>query len=147
MAEEKLRLILQELVRRSNDDNRRIRSLEQQIEAMENKVKNIEDSFLKEKKHVADKLINNEASIRNINEDIMRLNTSTERLSKKLDKTASKRELEEVEKMFDLLSPLKQEFVTKDSLEEEVQEEVEDYLEKEKERIRIENSLRRARSI
>ena len=48
----KLQMIIQELVRRTNDESRRLRSLEQRVQALEGKANSIEDMFLSRMKKI-----------------------------------------------------------------------------------------------
>jgi DNA repair exonuclease SbcCD ATPase subunit len=117
----KYNAILQELVRRSNDEMRRLRDVEQRIESIENRLNSIEDINLDRIKKSNAKFASIENSIRQINEDILMLKNSLEKFNRQVASFARKRDIKEVEKMMDLLSPLKEEFVTKEELMKELQ--------------------------
>ena len=55
-----------------------------------------------------------------VNDEIFRMRNNLEKINRQVNKFARKRDIKEIEKMFELLSPLKQEFVTKGELEEEL---------------------------
>lgn len=113
-------VIMQELVRRSNEDSRRLRGLEQRLDAIENRINNFENSILEKNKRANSKFAEIDLSIKTLTEEIMKLSNSMEKINKQVNKFARKQDLKEIERMLDLISPLKQEFVTKDQLEEEL---------------------------
>ena len=117
-VDERMPMILQELVRRSNDETRRLRELEQRIQNTEERATNLENLNIEKTKRFNEKLADVEHSLRNMNEGLARLENAIERINKQVGKFARKRDIMEIEKMFDLLSPLKQEFVTRRELEE-----------------------------
>ena len=113
-------VIMQELVRRSNEYSRRLRGLEQRLDAIENRINNFENSSLDRNKKVNLKFAEMDLSIKTLTEELMKVNGGLEKINKQVNKFARKQDLKEIERMLDLISPLKQEFVTKDQLEEEL---------------------------
>ena len=113
-------VIMQELVRRSNEDTRRLRSLEQRLDAIENRVNTFESSILEKTKKTNTKFAELDLSLKAVGDEIAKLTNSIDKINKQVVKFARKQDLKEIERMLDLISPLKQEFVTKDQLEEEL---------------------------
>ena len=113
-------VIMQELVRRSNEDTRRLRGLEQRLDAMESRVNVFENNMLDRTKKINSKFGELDLSIKTLGEEIMKLANSMDKINKQVGKFARKQDLKEIENMLDLISPIKQEFVTKDQLEEEL---------------------------
>ena len=113
-------IIIQELVRRSNEDSRRLRELEQRIQAMEDRTSSTEETNLERIKKLNHKLSDVDNTIRGMNIDISRLINNIEKINKQASTFARRRDIKEVERMFELLSPIRQEFVTKDDLEKEL---------------------------
>jgi len=113
-------VIMQELVRRSNEDSRRLRGLEQRLDAIENRINNFENSSLDRNKKFNSKFAELDLSIKTLTEEILKVNSGLEKINRQVNKFARKQDLKEIERMLDLISPLKQEFVTKDQLEEEL---------------------------
>jgi predicted nucleic acid-binding Zn-ribbon protein len=113
-------MIVQELVRRTNDYSRRLRQIEQRIGSMEDRINIAEEKHNERFKKVNEKMAMGEADIRNINDEVIKLKNNFERVTKHINQFARKRDLLEIEKMFELLSPIRQEFVTKEELEEEL---------------------------
>ncbi|MBS3056899.1 MAG: hypothetical protein J4473_05710 [Candidatus Aenigmarchaeota archaeon] len=120
----KLQLILQELIRRANNESRRLRTLEQQLNAIETRLDSLEEVSVRRYKKSDLKFVETDGYIRNTNEVLLKLKNDVDKLNKQVVKFANKRDIKELEKMFDLLNPISQEFVTKESLDREVEEEV-----------------------
>ncbi len=116
--EEKISLILQELVRRSNEESRRLRSLEQRLFSIDSRIKSLESSTTLYSRKTSEKLTSFEASIKLQEEISMKLRATIDKLSKQADKYARKSDIKEMEKMFDLLSPVAQQFATRKDLDE-----------------------------
>lgn len=116
--EDKITLIMQELVRRSNEESRRLRSLEQRLLALETRTQALETSGSLHVKRVNEKISDFEAAIKLQNDVVMKLKSNFDKLAKQSEKYARKSDIKEIERMFDLLSPITQQFVTKKELED-----------------------------
>ncbi len=117
-TEKELNIILQELVRRANETIKRIRVLEERQKGIESRMNNLEDTRLEEKRDVGKELDDLEVGVKTLNEKLLQMETVVERLSRRLDRLATKSEVKELEATLDLLSPLKGQFVTKKEFEE-----------------------------
>ena len=113
-------VIVQELVRRSNEDSRRLRAVEQRLDAMENRLNITENAAIERTKKMNLKFVELDTTIRSLTDELTKLNGNLEKLNKQAIKFARKQDLKEIERMLDLISPIKQEFVTKQELEEEL---------------------------
>lgn len=113
-------VIMQELVRRSNEDSRRLRGLEQRLDAIENRINNFENGAIDRNKKVNQKFAELDLSIKTLTEEMMKISAGIDKINKQVNKFARKQDLKEIERMLDLISPIRQEFVTKDQLEEEL---------------------------
>ena len=113
-------VIVQELVRRSNEDSRRLRAVEQRLDSMENRLSNSESTAIERTKKMNSKFAELDVTIRSLTDELTKLNASLDKLNKQAIKFARKQDLKEMERMLDLISPIKQEFVTKEQLEEEL---------------------------
>jgi uncharacterized coiled-coil protein SlyX len=118
--EDRSNIILQELVRRTNDESRRMRELEQRVQAVEGRTASLEETNLERIKKLNGKLSDIDKTIRDMSIDIVRLINNIEKINKQINTFARRRDIKEVERMFDLLSPIRQEFVTKEELESEL---------------------------
>ena len=115
-------LIMQELVRRSNEDSRRLRTIEQRLDGMEARLVALEDSLLEKTKKMNSKVAELESSIRLVSDEMLMVKTSLDRITRQLSTFARKQDLKEIEHMFELLNPIRQEFITKDQLDEELKQ-------------------------
>ncbi len=116
-------VILQELVRRSNEDARRLRAMEQRLDAVESKMNTFENTNIERVKKNNTRFVDNESSIKALNETMIKMSNNLDKINRQITKFARKQDLKEIERMLDLISPIKQEFVTKgelDELEEEL---------------------------
>jgi uncharacterized protein (DUF342 family) len=128
----KIELILQELIRRANRTDRRLRILEQRTQALETRLSSLEDSNFKQNKEIKKRFIDLEVVLRNINEKLIMIESEVNRISNEIKQLAKKSEVKELEALFSLFSPLENEFVTRKEIREIVKEE----LKKEREMIR-----------
>ena len=106
--EYKINAIIQELVRRTNDEGRRLRATEQRIDVLENKAIVLEESNLSRLKKVNERFASLEAGIKELGEEIIRFKNSLDKINKQADKFALKRDVKEIERMLDLLSPVRE---------------------------------------
>ena len=113
-------VIVQELVRRSNEDSRRMRAVEQKLDSMENRLSNSENTSIERTKKMNSKFAELDVTIRSLTDELTKLNGNLDKLNKQAIKFARKQDLKEIERMLDLISPIRQEFVTKEQLEEEL---------------------------
>jgi len=114
----RLELILQELIRRANRSDRRLRIIEQRTQALESRTGSIEDINFKQSKDIKKRIIDMEFTIKSFCDRIIKIENDINRISEQLKGFAKKNEVKEIESMFDLLNPIKQDFVTKKELEE-----------------------------
>lgn len=114
----KFQIIVQELVRRTNDGNSRLRTVEQRVQSLENRTNVLEEAMLEKMKRINEKFTEIEATVRNINDDILFVKNTLEKLMRQSGKFAMKKDIKEIERMFDLLNPIREEFVTREELEE-----------------------------
>ncbi len=117
-----IEVLTSELVRRMNEDGRRIRLLEQRMDRIDNTVSGLEDNVLAQ-------LDNLKFSIEKLNSEILRIGermtgmeNETNKLKKDLDKTATKTEIKQIETFIDVVNPITSKFVTKDEMERMLEE-------------------------
>ncbi len=115
--ENRMQMVLQELVRRTNDHARRVRSVEDKVETIEDRLNSIEESIIDKTKKMNDHFTDIEISLKNISDEITKLRNSSDKINKQVADFARKRDIKELERMFELLNPIRQEFITRDELE------------------------------
>jgi len=111
------RTLTAELVKRINEDTRRIRIIEQRIDRLENSIESIQENTLTQLTDLklALEKINNK--IVSVSEKLVNIEGEILRLGRELSKTATKRELKQMETFIDLISPITAKFTTKDEVE------------------------------
>jgi chromosome segregation ATPase len=118
-------VIMQELVRRSNEDARRLRAVEQRIDAMESRINSFESANIDRVKKTNSRFAELDVSLRTINDQLLKIENNLDKINRQIAKFARKQDLKEIERMLDLISPIRQEFVTKGELKQEIEEEIE----------------------
>ena len=106
-----------ELIKRVNDSERRIRIIEQRIDRLENAIGSLQDNSLtqvNDLKLALEKISNKLVSI---SEKLMSIEMEMLRFNKELSKTATKRELKQIETFVELINPVTAKFITKDEVE------------------------------
>ncbi len=116
------RLILQELVRRSNNDSRRLKELEQRFDALDMKMKTIENTVLKKHKDLDTHFTDIETRVREMEERLMGFQTTFDKFNRQAAKFAMRRDIKELEHMFELFNPVTGKFVTVDELDNKLRE-------------------------
>ena len=109
--------VVSELVRRINEDSRRIRASEQRIERMETSFSTLEERLLTQLGDLKISLERIGSKISDVSDKIIGMETDISRINKELGKTASKSELKQIETYLEIINPITSKFVTKDELE------------------------------
>jgi len=122
LGERKVELILQELIRRANRSDRRLRILEQRVQALDTRLSGVEDSSFKQAKELRRKLVELEASIRSLAERIVTMESEIDKLANLMKQAAKQSDLKELESMLSLFSPIHSQFVTKQELKRALEE-------------------------
>ncbi len=121
---ENVQVILQELVRRSNEDARRLRAIEQRLEALESRINTMENTNIDRTKKNNTKYAEIDVALRSTGDEIIKIENALDKINRQMPKLARKQDLKEVERMLDLISPIRQEYVTKDEMKEELEDEI-----------------------
>lgn len=119
---EEANAVLSELIKRINEDRRRMRLLEQSIERLENSLSALEGSALSQ---LSDFKLSLDRIGSKIEATAARLNAieaNIAKLGRGADKTATKLELKQLESFIDLVNPITSKFVTKDELDRALEE-------------------------
>jgi hypothetical protein len=105
MKETNYQVIISELVRRSNEDTRRLRILEQRMDAIETRLASAEESVLDKTKKNHLKFTELDQSIRRLSEDMITIKNTLDKINKQIGNFARKRDIKEIERMLDLMAP------------------------------------------
>jgi|SRR3989338_9377467 len=106
--ESKYNIIIHELIRKNGEDTRRIRSLEQRLDMIENRMNSLESAGLDRSKKSGAKISEMEASLKGLYDEFSRLRNNMEKINRQIIKFARKSDIKEMERMMDLLNPMKQ---------------------------------------
>lgn len=108
---------MSEMVRRLNENERRIRTLEQGLERMETSFSTLEERLLMQLDDLRISLERIGNKITDLAGKFTETETNISRLTKELGKTASKAEMKQLTTYLDIVNPITSKFVTKDELE------------------------------
>ena len=109
-------VLTSELVRRMNEDNRRIRLLEQRMDRIDNTVSGLEDNVLAQLDDLKFSIEKLNSEFLRIGERITGMENKINKLEKDLDKAATKTEMKQIETFIDVVNPITSRFVTKDEM-------------------------------
>ncbi len=104
--------VIGELIRRFNDNSKRLRLVEQKISSLESTLSNIDQSVVeqfKQAKSSSDKL---NAKMDELTNHLAKIEDDTRKLSKQIERTATKTEVREIQGFIDLINPIKSQFAT-----------------------------------
>ncbi|MEM7825398.1 MAG: hypothetical protein QW412_00885 [Candidatus Aenigmatarchaeota archaeon] len=125
MAEEgpiNIRPIINEIVRRLNEDGRRIKDIELRVDKIETNLKNIEEKSLNQLNDLKIEIIKLGKKIESFVEKISFYESEILRLNKELAKTATKADLKKIEAYVEILNPVTSKFVTRNEMERALEE-------------------------
>ena len=112
-----IKILINELVKRINEDARRIRTIEHRMDRLESGLSSVESDALThlndlkiELERISNKISAASERMRMLEDEILKVN-------KGLEQTATKRKVKELESFIDLVNPITSKFVTRDEIE------------------------------
>jgi hypothetical protein len=120
---ENYQVILQELVRRSNEETRRLRTVEQRIDSLDDKLNSLIENNGERAKKTNMKAAEVDVTLKNLSNEIASLKLNVDKINKQMMKFAQRRDLKEIERMLELFNPVREEYATKEDLEKLKEEE------------------------
>ena len=117
-----IRVLTSELVKRMNEDTRRIRIMEQRADRIELSLSSVEqkiDSQMIELRSHVEKM---SEQLKTISDKLIIFESEISKIVKDLGKKATKSDLKELESYISLMSPITSQFVTKEELERTLEE-------------------------
>lgn len=117
-----VKLLATELVKRMNEDMRRIRILEERFDRTESRMRTIEETVLDQMETLRVSVERISEKIANISERFKGMDSEIIRINKELNKTATKSDMKSLETFVDILNPITSKFVTKDEMERALEE-------------------------
>lgn len=119
-----IRVLATELVKRINDETRRIRLLEQSIDRFEADLENLEAAVAAQ---TADSRLEEDSvakQIKSLSDRILILENAISRMEKEMAKRATKAELKQIDSYISLMSPMTTKFVTREEMERAINDKV-----------------------
>ena len=101
----KYSIILHELIRKNGEDTRRLRSIEQRLDMIENRMNSLEATNLDRAKKFGAKISEMESTLKTAVDELTRTRNSLEKINRQIVKFARKSDIKEMERMMDLLNP------------------------------------------
>jgi len=109
--------VMSELIQRINQNARRIHFMEQKIERMENGMRSLDETVLMQLNELKLELEKISNKIVDVSDRIITMENEVARINNRLDKTATKNEVNQLETFIDIINPITSEFITKGELE------------------------------
>jgi len=106
-----------ELVRRINDNTRRIRSMEQRMDGMESRMGVLEETVIEKIEELKVGFDKISVDLKSLIKRLDEMETEILKINKELEKVARKSEVNRLENMIEIYSPIKSTFVTRDELQ------------------------------
>jgi len=116
--------LINEMVKRIDDNTRRIKTIEQRLDGMSLRIEALENKMIEDVEDMKKRLDQLSLDVKSIAESLLKIRVETRRLNKDLEKTARKSEIKELESLLDLYSPIKSKFVTREEVERLIEEKV-----------------------
>lgn len=117
-----IRVLATELVKRVNDETRRIRLLEQRLDRVEAELNSLEVTVDSQNKDVKSQIDGLAKGLKSATDRIVLMESAVSRIEKELAKRATKAEFKQIESYMNLMSPITSKFVTKDEMERAIDE-------------------------
>lgn len=111
-----------ELVKRLNENSRRIRLLEQKLDKIEGSMEMLEQTALNQTNDLKINLERIIVKITSIGDRLSGIESDIMRVNKELGRTATKAEVKQMETFIDLVNPITSKFVTKDEMNRALEE-------------------------
>ena len=115
VKETNYQVIISELVRRSNEDTRRLRALEQRMDALDTRLASIEDVSLDKTKKSHMHFAQLDEATKRLGEEMITIKNTLDKINKQITNFARKRDIKEIEHMLDLISPQTEEVIAMES--------------------------------
>ena len=102
-----------EVIRRVNDNSKRLRLVEQKGLNLESTISGLDKSILEQVKQAKTAIEKLGLKIDELGNRVAKLEDDNRKIIKQLERVATKTELKEIQGFIDLINPIKSEFVTK----------------------------------
>ena len=120
--DEKQRNVLVDIINRVNENVRRLRVIEQKLQATESRINSLEQNMVSYNKNMQKAFSERDGKITVLDNRLAKMETTSKEILKQLKLVATKANFEEVKQLISLYDPLKSSFVTKEEMERFVDE-------------------------
>jgi uncharacterized coiled-coil protein SlyX len=120
--EDKVQKVMVELIKKVNDNIKRLRILEQRIAMLETRENSVEINTSNQYKTLQKSISDLESKMNAQEEMIEKLDTTLKEIIKQIKTLASKSDVLEIKELVDIFNPLKSNFVTKEDVERMIEE-------------------------
>jgi ribosome-binding protein aMBF1 (putative translation factor) len=117
-----MRVLTSELVKRVNDETRRIRLAEQRLDRFEVAADNLENMVSSHAIEMKTQIDNLAKSIKALSDRMTMTESAIGRIEKELAKRATKMEIKQIESYMSLMSPITSRFVTREEMERAIED-------------------------
>ena len=117
-----MRVLATELVKRVNDETRRIRLAEQRLDRFEADMQSLENTIASQTAEFKAQLESISKGIKSLSDKLTLLENAVGRIEKELAKRATKGEMKQMESYMSLMSPITSKFVTKEEMERAIED-------------------------
>ncbi|MFB6182724.1 MAG: hypothetical protein ABEI78_01535 [Candidatus Nanohaloarchaea archaeon] len=114
--------LLNQIVNRVNDFNRRIRDLEEKVRNLNARVNTLDDSLLDKTQDLEDEIQDLRDDLGDLRDRVANMEVDIKEINREKRKFVSSQELEEIENYMDLMNPIQSNLVTKDKVEDMIEE-------------------------
>ncbi len=114
--------IINQIIDRVNDFNRRVRGLEDEIRNLNARVNTLDDTVLEKHGTLANNIQNLEDEMTELRDRVANMEVDIKEINREKRKFVSSQELEEIENYMELMNPLNSSFVTEKQLREATSE-------------------------
>lgn len=117
-----IRVLATELVKRVNDETRRLRLAEQRLDRFEADMDNLETTIRAQTSDFKAQLEAISRGIKSLSDRMVLIENAIGRIEKELAKRATKAEMKQIESYMSLMSPITSKFVTKEEMERAIED-------------------------
>ena len=121
-SEEEQKRITTDLIGRVNENVRRLRVIEQKIQAINMRINSVEQNTVTYNKNLQKALAERDARITVIEDRLVTVETTSKEILKQLKLVATKSNVDEVKQLLSIYDPIKSKFVTKEEMENFISE-------------------------
>ena len=120
--DEKQERIIADMINRVNENVRRLRVIEQKMQAINTRINSVEQNMISYNKNVQKSFSDRDAKISNLEDRVLKIENISKEILKQLKLVATKSNVDEVKQLLSIYDPLKSNFVTKDEMEKFISE-------------------------